>query len=145
MKKFNDMWEDAAANSVSGGGVELPADAVNKKRKKPMYDGRTKEGRKFVERMLAKRKSRMERQTVAASKQNLASITVKEETVAEAKPPKMKGLEAKGKITGLRGKGMKMYTATPIVIKGKLAWRVKDDIGGSFETVDTKKFAKMFG
>ena len=34
MKKINDMWEDAAANSVSGGGVALPADAVNKKKKK---------------------------------------------------------------------------------------------------------------
>ena len=32
MKTFKDMWEDAAANSVSGGGVSLPADAVKKKK-----------------------------------------------------------------------------------------------------------------
>ena len=62
MKKFKDMWEDAAANSVAKGGVSMPADAVHdkKKKKKPVYDGRTKEGRKFVERMLAKRKARAE-------------------------------------------------------------------------------------
>ena len=49
------MWEEAPANSVSGGGVSLPADAVyDKKKKKKVerrYDGRTKEGKKFVERI----------------------------------------------------------------------------------------------
>lgn len=58
MKKFKDMWEDAAANSVGGGGVSMPADAVRrKKKKKNIYDGRTKAGRKFVERILARRKA----------------------------------------------------------------------------------------
>ena len=43
MKNFKDVWEDAAANSVAGGGVSLPADAVKpKKRKKSVYDGRTR-------------------------------------------------------------------------------------------------------
>jgi len=49
------MWEEAPANSVGGGGVSLPADAVyDKKKKKKVerrYDGRTKEGKKFVERI----------------------------------------------------------------------------------------------
>jgi len=58
MKKFKDMWEDAA-NSVGGGGVSMPADAVHdkKKKKKDIYDGRTKAGRRFVERILARRKA----------------------------------------------------------------------------------------
>ena len=58
MKTFKDMWEDAAANSVSGGGVSLPADAVKKKKKKDLYDGRTKEGKKFIQRILASRAAR---------------------------------------------------------------------------------------
>lgn len=57
MKKFKDMWEDAAANSVGAGGVSMPADAVKKKKKKDIYDGRTTAGRKFVERILARRKA----------------------------------------------------------------------------------------
>jgi len=64
-KSFNEyikQWEDAAANSVSGGGVSLPADAMGSKallkRKKRVYDGRTKEGKKFIERMLARRAQR---------------------------------------------------------------------------------------
>ena len=45
------MWEDAAANSVAGGGVSMPADAMGKQallkrnKKAKLYDGRTKEGR----------------------------------------------------------------------------------------------------
>jgi len=64
-KSFNEyikQWEDAAANSVSGGGVDLAPNAMGKKallkRKKKVYDGRTKEGKKFVERMLARRAAR---------------------------------------------------------------------------------------
>ena len=137
MKKINDMWEDAAANSVSGGGVALPADAVNKKRKKAVYDGRTKEGRKFVERMLANRKARMERQTVTASKQNLASITVKEEPVTEAAP-------SWKRVPG------ENFTVSPKVIRAKLYWRIEDDKGGLFDEVPVgplgqKKFTKMYG
>ena len=61
MKKFYDdemlgiQSEDAPANSVAGGGVSLPADAVSKKKQKEIqknpYDGRTREARAFVRRM----------------------------------------------------------------------------------------------
>ena len=138
MKKFNDMWEDAAANSVSGGGVALPADAVNKKKKKKaVYDGRTKEGRKFVERMLANRKARMERQTVTASKQNLASITVKEEPVTEA-------ASSWKRVPG------ENFSVVPKVRSAKLYWRIEDDRGYLFDevpvgTLGLKKFKKMYG
>jgi hypothetical protein len=60
-KEYEAVWEDAAANSVAGGGVSLPADAMGKQallrrqKKKKIYDGRTKEGKKFVERILARR------------------------------------------------------------------------------------------
>lgn len=63
-KEYEAMWEDAAANSVAGGGVSLPADAMGKQallrrqKKKKTYDGRTKEGKKFVERILARRAAR---------------------------------------------------------------------------------------
>ncbi len=58
MKNFKEVWEEAA-NSVGGGGVSMPADAVHdkKKKKKDIYDGRTKAGRKFVERILNRRKA----------------------------------------------------------------------------------------
>ena len=61
-KEYEAMWEDAAANSVAGGGVSMPADAMSKsahkKHKKRIYDGRTKEGKKFVKRILARRTAR---------------------------------------------------------------------------------------
>jgi hypothetical protein len=65
-KEYEAMWEDAAANSVAGGGVSMPADMMPKDKhkkhkervKKSVYDGRTKEGRKFVERILARRNAR---------------------------------------------------------------------------------------
>lgn len=65
-KEYEAMWEDAAANSVGGGGVAMPADMMpkdkHKKHKervnKSVYDGRTKEGKKFVERILARRNAR---------------------------------------------------------------------------------------
>ena len=65
-KEYEGMWEDAAANSVGGGGVAMPADMMPKDKhkkhkdrvKKSVYDGRTKEGRKFVERILARRQAR---------------------------------------------------------------------------------------
>lgn len=196
------MWEDAAANSVSGGGVDMPADAQHdkKKKKKAVYDGRTKEGKKFVEKMLARRKAKAQAQQVNASKQNVASVAMKEEnieeskelvdeamsdkekkkrlamikksverinsknadkakkdalammkasgmfdeTVEEAKAPKIKGLSLYGsEITGLR-QGMKTFSAKPVVNKGKLAYKVMDEFGG-FETLDLKAFAKKFG
>ena len=61
-QEYLKQWEDAAANSVGGGGVSLPSDAMGSKallkRKKKVYDGRTKEGKKFIERMLARRAAR---------------------------------------------------------------------------------------
>lgn len=143
MKNFKDVWEDSAANSVGKGGVEMPADA-KPKRKKPMYDGRTKEGRKFVEKMLARRKSKEEAKQLKASKENLASVSMKEEQDAnEAKAPKIKSLSIYGsEINGLR-QGLKYYSAKAVVNKGKLGYKVTDEFGG-FETLDLKAFAKKF-
>jgi len=69
--KFNDIMknfyddetlgiknEDAPANSVAGGGVSMPPDAVAKKKKKNLYDGRRKEAKAFfkrIEQLRAKR------------------------------------------------------------------------------------------
>ena len=75
--KFNDIMkrfyedemlgiqqEDAPANSVAAGGVDMAPNAVSKKKQKEIqkkaYDGRTKEARAFMKRMLelkAKRES----------------------------------------------------------------------------------------
>ena len=62
MKKFYEdemlgiQQEDAPANSVAAGGVDMPADAVSKKKQKEIqkkaYDGRTKEASAFMKRML---------------------------------------------------------------------------------------------
>ena len=90
------MWEDAAANSVGNDGVDMPADVQHdkKRRKKSVYDGRTKEGRKFVEKMLARRKAK----EINASKQNAASVSMKEETVEEAMSLKQLKRKFKGDI-----------------------------------------------
>jgi hypothetical protein len=147
MKKFKDVWEDAAANSVAKGGVSLPADAVHdkKKRKKAVYDGRTKEGRKFVERMLARRKSKNEKAQKSLQAQNLKSVEVKEDSVEEArKAPQIKHLNIYGsEISGLRSGG-KYYMAMAIDMRGKLMYKVIDEFG-SIETIDLKTFAKRFG
>ena len=66
-KEYEAMWEDAAANSVGGGGVSMPADMMPKDKhkkhkdrvKKSMYDGRTKEGKAFIKRILDRRNKRM--------------------------------------------------------------------------------------
>ena len=68
MKKFYEdealgiQQEDAPANSVAGGGVSLPADAVSKKKQKEIqknpYDGRTKEARAFYKRIESLRAKR---------------------------------------------------------------------------------------
>ena len=67
--KFNDIMkrfyedemlgiqqEDAPANSVAAGGVDMAPNAVSKKKQKEIqkkaYDGRTKEARAFMKRML---------------------------------------------------------------------------------------------
>ena len=63
---INKMEEDAPANSVASGGVDLSIDKQidreKKKKKKNMYDGRTKEARAFMKRMetlRAKRESKL--------------------------------------------------------------------------------------
>ena len=69
--KFNDIMqkfyddemlgiknEDAPANSVAGGGVSLPADAIVKKKKKNLYDGRRKEAKAFIKRIETLRSKR---------------------------------------------------------------------------------------
>lgn len=57
MKSFKDMWH-AAIEDTTTLNVDLTPTLLKKKKKKNMYDGRTREGRKFVERMLAKRQAR---------------------------------------------------------------------------------------
>ena len=56
------IGEDAPANatgsSVAGTGDDSSVVVVRKKRKKNLFDGRTKLGRKFVERILKQRESR---------------------------------------------------------------------------------------
>lgn len=53
------MWE-TAANTAGSGEVSMPADVQvdkeKKKKKERLYDGRTREGRKFVERIMARRR-----------------------------------------------------------------------------------------
>ncbi len=58
------QWEDAANSVGDGSGVhgigvgpkgEPGVDLKKKKKKKEGYDGRTREGKKFVERILARR------------------------------------------------------------------------------------------
>ena len=64
--EYQKQWEDAAANAVGHGGISMPADMMPKDKhkkhkervKKSVYDGRTREGKKFVERMLARRAKR---------------------------------------------------------------------------------------
>ena len=66
MTKFNDIMkkfyedemlgiklEDAPANSVSAGGVDMAPNAVSKKKQKEIqkYDGRTRESKAFIKRM----------------------------------------------------------------------------------------------
>lgn len=69
MKKFYEdeklgiQSEDAPANSVAAGGVDMPADAVSKKKqkeiqKKNLYDGRRKEAKAFFKRIEALRAKR---------------------------------------------------------------------------------------
>ena len=62
MKKFYEdemlgiQQEDAPANSVAAGGVDMAPNAVSKKKQKEIqkkaYDGRTREARAFMKRML---------------------------------------------------------------------------------------------
>lgn len=75
----------------------------------------------------------------------MANESVKEESIEEAKAPKIKGLSIYGsEISGLKNKKGAQHTAKPLVDRGKLAFRVTDEFG-SFKTVDLKTFAKEFG
>tara|TARA_B100000989_G_C19525208_1_gene466455 strand:- start:1361 stop:1864 length:504 start_codon:yes stop_codon:yes gene_type:complete len=66
MKKFYEdemlgiQSEDAPANSVSGGGVDLSVDKLidKEKKKKKLYDGRRKEAKAFMKRIEALRAKR---------------------------------------------------------------------------------------
>jgi hypothetical protein len=57
MKSFKDAWQQAIEDTTTLN-VDLTPSLSKKKKKKGIYDGRTREGRKFVERMLAKRQAR---------------------------------------------------------------------------------------
>lgn len=75
----------------------------------------------------------------------MANESVKEESIEEAKAPKIKGLTIYGsEISGLKNKKGRPHTVKPLADKGKLAFRVTDEFG-SFKTVDLKTFAKEFG
>ena len=75
----------------------------------------------------------------------MANESVKEESIEEAKAPKIKGLSIYGsEISGLKNKKGRPHTVKPLADKGKLAFRVTDEFG-SFKTVDLKTFAKEFG
>ena len=90
MKNFNDIMknfyndeklgiknEDAPTNSVAGGGVALPPDAVmNKKKKKNPYDGRTKEARKFYKRIEARRARAAESKLAKKVQENIEEFGV---------------------------------------------------------------------
>ena len=88
MQKFYDdpklgiKSEEAPANSVAGGGVSLPPDAVmQKKKKKNPYDGRTREARQFFKRM-AERKAKRE-EKARLTKQVQESILERASHLAE--------------------------------------------------------------
>ena len=66
MKNFK-QWEEAAAlaeelPATSAGDVAMPADVqadkARKKKKAGVYDGRTREGKKFFERILKRKQAR---------------------------------------------------------------------------------------
>jgi len=85
MQKFYDdpklgiQTEEVPANNASSGAVSMPPDVQidKKKKKKPLYDGRTKEAKKFYKRM-AERKAKRE-----AMKSKLAQ-KVQESTLSQA-------------------------------------------------------------
>ena len=57
----------------------------------------------------------------------------------------MKGLSIYGsEISNVKGKDGKLYSAKPVIVGGKLSYRVEDQFG-SFETLPLKKFAAKFG
>jgi hypothetical protein len=148
MKDFKDMWEDSAANSVGAGGVDMPADVQqDKKRKKPVYDGRTKAGRKFVEKMLARRNAKKAAQDLTAQKTNAASVQMKEDTVDEAKKPVSKMTPAEKEADAKKRKEYKAYqkskrneAADPKVAK---AIQGLNDLGNKMKGRDQKDVRRI--
>ena len=53
--------EDAPANSVAGGGVSMPPDAVHQRKKKTLIDGRTKAYKMHRRKLESSRTKRLER------------------------------------------------------------------------------------
>lgn len=79
MKKLTDIREsfmslkdDTTTANVAG--FAEPFKTPEKKKKKA-YDGRTREGRKFIERMLAKRKAREDKKKEITEDQDLAEAS----------------------------------------------------------------------
>lgn len=64
--------------------------------------------------------------------------------ITEAAPKSKKVGIYGSEISGLKSNKGKMYTAKPVIQGGKLAYRVVDEFG-SFDTLNLKAFAKMFG
>ena len=126
--------------SVEGVEEETIEEAMSEKDKAK----RLKLIKQAVEKM---NKSNMERAKKDALKMMKDSGMFDEE-LEEAKPPKIKGLSMYGsEISGLKrsnGSRMGTYTAKPVIQRGKLAYRVTDEFG-SFETLDLKTFAKVYG
>jgi len=58
MKSFKDMWHTAIEDTTTMNVDLTPTLPKKKKKEQSLYDGRTREGRKFVERMIAKRQAR---------------------------------------------------------------------------------------
>ena len=54
-----EIEEDAPANSVAGGGVSMPPDAVHQKKKKTLIDGRTKAYKMHRRKLEASRENRL--------------------------------------------------------------------------------------
>ena len=54
-----EIEEDAPANSVAGGGVSMPPDAVHQKKKKTLIDGRTNAYKMHRRKLEASREKRL--------------------------------------------------------------------------------------
>ena len=80
MKKYYDdpslgiKTEDAPANNAGSGAVSMPPDAAMKKKKKKLYDGRTKDAKAFVKRM----------ETLRARRESKLAKKVQENTIEQA-------------------------------------------------------------
>ena len=65
-------WQKAAHEQMGTAAVAImPQPLGDKDKKKKQYDGRTKEGRKFVERMIAKKAAREAKKNVVAEESDI--------------------------------------------------------------------------